>query len=157
MPETATPIWHNAGLQLDSVDPDRDMPADLENNNAFMPAAGPGQWVWCYYDEGPGCWVMLQPFEDVIRVKLTADWHACGQGTGILIARGNADEWLGFDEGYELELYDPLGVIATDLYAFGKNSAGQAYMPAGICAYVKRFADDNSLGAAAVHARNMHQ
>ena len=128
------------------------MPDSLAAAYQFMPAAGPGQWVWCLYDESAGVWVMLQPFEDIIRVQLAEDWYACNSAAAnILIAAGDAEEWLGFTTGYAVTVYDPLGAIANDLLA-ASDSSGNWYMPAGTCAIVKRFADDNRLGAAAVHA-----
>ena len=137
-------VWHNAGYQIDSTDPDRAMPDGLAAAYQFMPAAGPGQWVWCFLDETVGLWVMLQPFEDIIRVQLAEDWYACDSAAAnILIALGDADEWLGFATGYAVTVYDPLGAIANDLLAVS-DSSGNWYMPAGTCAIVKRFADDNA-------------
>ena len=61
----------------------------------------------------------------------------------ILIANGDADDWLGFSTGHAVTVYDPLGAIANDLLS-ACDSAGNWYMPAGACAVVKRFADDNA-------------
>ncbi len=137
-------VWHSAGYQLDSTDADRNMPDGLAAASQFMPAAGPGQWVWCHFDEAAGIWVMLQPFEDIIRVQLAEDWYACDSATAnILIANGDADEWLGFATGYAVTAYDPLGTIANDPLSL-RDSSGNCYMPARTCAILKRFADDNA-------------
>ncbi len=120
------------------------MPDGLAAAYQFMPAAGPGQWVWCHFDEAAGIWVMLQPFEDIIRVQLAEDWYACDSATAnILIANGDADEWLGFATGYAVTAYDPLGTIANDPLSL-RDSSGNCYMPARTCAILKRFADDNA-------------
>ena len=98
-PETAY-VWAPAGYQLDSVDGDRNMPDGMQGSSQFMPAAGNGAWVWCFYDEGPGCWVVLQPFEDIIRVQLTEDWYACCNAqASILIASGDAPTSSGSSSG----------------------------------------------------------
>ncbi len=137
-------VWHQAGLQLGSADPARSLPAAIEAAGDFMPAVGNGQWVWCFYDEGPGCWVVLQPFEDIVRVKLTQDLYACGWATAvILLAANDITSGDGFYTSAQLTVYDPLGVVAASLAA-RQDSAGHSYVPAGTPCYVKRFADDNA-------------
>jgi len=143
-------LWHQAGLPPGSVDPDRDLPEEMQTAGDFVPAVGVGQWIWCFYDEGPGCWVALQPFEDILRVKLTSDWYACGTATAdILISLGDADEWMGFDTGCAIVVYDPVGIIANAPAAVqstcsGSSGQSTAYIPAGTIAIVKRFADTNA-------------
>lgn len=144
-------IWHNSGYQIDSIDPNRAMPAYMQDaaHKSFMPAVGVGQWCWCLFEEESGVWIVLQPFEDIIRVKLTADWYACKSSTGrIQIASADAnDPATAFDSGYELTVYDPLGVIKNDFLALTSSSSGgvpEWYIPAGSYAYVKRFADNNA-------------
>ncbi|MGO9114401.1 MAG: hypothetical protein ACLP9L_34730 [Thermoguttaceae bacterium] len=157
VPETAC-VWHNAGCQIDSVDHDREMPAAMQGSGQFMPAVGSGAWVWCFYDEGPGCWVVLQPFEDIIRVQLTTNWYACCKAdANILIATGDAPSDSGssssgttdtscvvFNTGYTVACYDTVNAITNDPNAVFDPILGLYYIPSGNTAVVKRFADDNA-------------
>ncbi len=147
-------IWHPGGYPLDSVDPARTAPTAMQSSNQFMPKIGIGQWCWCCFDQAAAQWQVLDGFEDIVRVKLTTDWYACGQASGtLLIARGNADLWDGFDTDVTLQLFDPLGIIATDLAAVmgsssGDSGGGGLYIPAGMCRRREAFRRRQRLGAA---------
>jgi hypothetical protein len=138
-PEETTYVWHQAGYQLDSVDPDRNMPDAMLTyfgGQQFMPGYGAGTWVWCMWDDGPQCWVVVSHFEDIIRVQLTTDFYAWSTASAaILISATNADgttndgttspapitpsptSTISFNTGYEVTMYDPLGQLMNDLAA----------------------------------------
>ena len=148
-------IWHNAGLQLGSVDSSRELPIALEEADVYMPAAGNGQWVWCLYDEGPGCWVVLQPFEDIIRVRFTQNFYACQSATAVLVLAPN-DITLdtSFYTSAGLVVYDPLNTITYDIWASGQQR--RMVHPRRHVRLRQTLRRRQCLGAAALHARRLH-
>jgi hypothetical protein len=151
-PETAY-IWHNAGRQIDTVDPNRLMPA----YHGYMPAVGIGQWAWCVFDDAAGVWQVLQPMEDIIRVKINTAWYSCCRAKAVILyatddapagatgsSSGTVMPCITFNTGYEITVFDPLGTIENDPASIYDPVKGRSYIPPMIQAVVKRFADDNA-------------
>ena len=87
-------IWAPAGYQIDSGDDTRTLPAAMQAVSptpSFYPPACDGCWVWCFYDEGPGCWVVLQPFEDIISIELKTDLAVGGSATAYPMLPDESD------------------------------------------------------------------
>ncbi len=87
-PETAT-VWHNAGYQIGDSDTTRSLPATLQSTSGggpyFYPAAGDGEWVWCFYDESAGIWQLLGGFEDIQPFELKGDLTPGGSATAYFL------------------------------------------------------------------------
>ena len=87
-PETVT-VWHNAGYQIGDGDTTRTLPALLQSSSSsgpyFYPAAGNGEWVWCYFDESSYVWLALCGFEDIQPFELKGDLGTGGSATAYFM------------------------------------------------------------------------
>ena len=66
-------------------------------------------WYYAPRDNEPGDTQTSAPFpHDIIRVKLTADWYDCEDGTGTVLTLD--DKGKPKDAGWTVTLRDPLGI-----------------------------------------------
>ena len=98
--------------------------------------------------KGPDARSSWESFK-IIRVRLNEPWYACLSAKAtILLANGPVNQDLGFHDGPNITVCDPLGTIHNELAAMQASSSGSgvgsAYIPAGTCCLVKYFADDNA-------------
>ena len=116
----------------------------LRDGPAFLPKLSSGDKVWCIWDEDMGGWQILQPCEDILRVKLTQDLPQGGQATAqLVIARGPNSSGLsqGFDLTVTLLVHDVLWNGAMYLDGSSSSSSASPALTSGTYVYVKYFAD----------------
>lgn len=118
-------IWHPVGYP-DSHATDL---RDLHDTDGLWPAKfGPGDWVWCTFNEQSNRWEVLQAYEDI--------WRFEAYGSGVPL-NGSANVKL------VLATPNTKTYVLTDLVFEVVDSLGLGPIEAGARGAAKRFGDSN--------------